>query len=155
MRISLGNLSSPASRFPLLLPGEPPFRAPYLPPLRAAVERVRMVKMAAAGERRRAGYVSVVERALAAEEEYRRARAEVQRKGVEVEGYGIEGISIGGHETCVIVPSLNVAFDIGRCPARAVHQDFLFITHAHLDHIVSPLLLLLRILIKSGIFSVI
>lgn len=114
-----------------------------------------MVKMAAAGERRRAGYVSVVERALAAEEEYRRARAEVQRKGVEVEGYGIEGISIGGHETCVIVPSLNVAFDIGRCPARAVHQDFLFITHAHLDHIVSPLLLLLRILIKSGIFSVI
>ncbi|XP_039119953.1 tRNase Z TRZ1 [Dioscorea cayenensis subsp. rotundata] len=135
MRISLGNLSSPASRFPLLLPGEPPFRAPYLPPLRAAVERVRMVKMAAAGERRRAGYVSVVERALAAEEEYRRARAEVQRKGVEVEGYGIEGISIGGHETCVIVPSLNVAFDIGRCPARAVHQDFLFITHAHLDHI--------------------
>ncbi|KAH7674189.1 Ribonuclease Z protein [Dioscorea alata] len=135
MRISLGTLSSPASRFPLLLPGEPPFRAPYLAPLRTAGERVRMVTTAAAGERRRAGYVSVVERALAAEEEYRRARAEVQRKGVEVEGYGIEGISIGGHETCVIVPSLNVAFDIGRCPARAVHQDFLFITHAHLDHI--------------------
>lgn len=69
------------------------------------------------------------------EEEYRRARQEVQRRGVEVEGYAIEGLSIGGHETCVIVPSLNVAFDIGRCPARAVHQDFLFITHAHLDHI--------------------
>ncbi|KAH7673600.1 Ribonuclease Z protein [Dioscorea alata] len=45
------------------------------------------------------------------------------------------GISIGGHVMRVIVPSLSVAFDIGRCPARAVHQDFLFITHAHLDHI--------------------
>ncbi|WOL19466.1 ribonuclease Z, chloroplastic isoform X1 [Canna indica] len=81
------------------------------------------------------GFLSVIDRAMEEEEEYRKARAEVQRKGVEVEGYTIEGISIGGHETCVIVPSLNVAFDIGRCPSRAVHQDFLFITHAHLDHI--------------------
>ncbi|KAJ0965213.1 hypothetical protein J5N97_026351 [Dioscorea zingiberensis] len=128
-------LSSPAPRFPLLFPGEPPFRAPYLVPLRPAGERGRVVTAATSGERRNAGYVSVMERALAAEEEYRRARAEVLRKGVELEGYAIEGISIGGHETCVIVPSLNVAFDIGRCPARAVHQDFLFITHAHLDHI--------------------
>lgn len=72
-----------------------------------------------------------------AEEEYRRARAEVIRRGVEVEGYAFEGLSIGGHETCVVVPSLNLAFDIGRCPAKAVSQDFLFITHAHLDHIVS------------------
>ncbi|KAJ4982182.1 hypothetical protein NE237_033019 [Protea cynaroides] len=69
------------------------------------------------------------------EEEYRRARAEVHKKGVDLEGYLIEGISIGGHETCVVVPSLNAAFDIGRCPLRAVNQDFLFITHAHLDHI--------------------
>ncbi|KAF3778594.1 hypothetical protein EJ110_NYTH40858 [Nymphaea thermarum] len=69
------------------------------------------------------------------EEEYGKARAEVQRKGIEVEGVMVEGISVGGHETCVVVPSINVAFDIGRCPQRAVHQDFLFITHAHLDHI--------------------
>ncbi|KAG1327314.1 hypothetical protein COCNU_01G012480 [Cocos nucifera] len=72
---------------------------------------------------------------MAEEEEYRRARAEVRRKGVDVEGYFIEGVSVGGHETCVVVPSLNAAFDIGRCPPRAVHQDFLFITHAHIDHI--------------------
>ncbi|XP_020264224.1 nuclear ribonuclease Z-like isoform X2 [Asparagus officinalis] len=81
------------------------------------------------------GFVSAIERAMDKEEEYRKARAQVQRKGVEVEGYMIEGSSIGGHETCVIVPSLNVAFDIGRCPSRAVNQDNLFITHAHLDHI--------------------
>ncbi|TVU09999.1 hypothetical protein EJB05_43501, partial [Eragrostis curvula] len=83
------------------------------------------------------GLLSVLDRALADEEEYRRARAQVQRKGVEVEGYAIEGLSVGGHETCVTVPSLNVAFDIGRGPNFAVNQDYLFITHAHLDHIVS------------------
>ncbi|RWV98356.1 hypothetical protein GW17_00038804 [Ensete ventricosum] len=90
---------------------------------------------------KRSGFLSVVDRAMEEEEEYRKARAEVQRKGVDVEGYLIEGISVGGHETCVLVPSLNVAFDIGRCPSKAVHQDFLFITHAHLDHIVSSLAL--------------
>ncbi|GJN33638.1 hypothetical protein PR202_gb22259 [Eleusine coracana subsp. coracana] len=83
------------------------------------------------------GLLSVLDRALADEEEYRRARAQVQRKGVEAEGYAIEGLSVGGHETCVTVPSLNVAFDIGRGPNFAVSQDYLFITHAHLDHIVS------------------
>ncbi|XP_047319963.1 tRNase Z TRZ2, chloroplastic [Impatiens glandulifera] len=69
------------------------------------------------------------------EEEYRKARADVHRKKIEAEDYSIEGISIGGHETCVIIPELKSAFDIGRCPARAVQQNFLFITHAHLDHI--------------------
>ncbi|KAI3440921.1 Lactamase_B domain-containing protein [Psidium guajava] len=69
------------------------------------------------------------------EEEYRKARAEVARKGVDVEGFSIEGVSVGGHETCVIVPEFKCAFDIGRCPTRAVHQNFVFITHAHLDHI--------------------
>lgn len=80
------------------------------------------------------GFLSAIERAIE-EEEYRKARAEVNRKGLNVEGYSIEGHSIGGHETCVIVPQLKAAFDIGRCPSRAVHQNFLFITHAHLDHI--------------------
>jgi ribonuclease Z len=83
------------------------------------------------------GLLSVLDRKLTDEEEYRRARAQVQRKGVEAEGYGVEGISVGGHETCITVPSLNVVFDIGRGPLFAVSQDNLFITHAHLDHIVS------------------
>ncbi|KAK4766651.1 hypothetical protein SAY87_008293 [Trapa incisa] len=52
-----------------------------------------------------------------------------------IEGYPIEGLSIAGHETCVIFPSLKLAFDIGRCPQRAIAQDFLFISHAHMDHI--------------------
>ncbi|KAF8008185.1 hypothetical protein BT93_K1998 [Corymbia citriodora subsp. variegata] len=81
------------------------------------------------------GYLSTIHRAMEEEEEYRKARAEVVRKGVDVEGFSIEGVSVGGHETCVIVPEFKCAFDIGRCPTRAIHQNFVFITHAHLDHI--------------------
>ncbi|ESQ37004.1 hypothetical protein EUTSA_v10002590mg [Eutrema salsugineum] len=81
------------------------------------------------------GYFSSISRAIEEEEEYRKARAAVNRKGVELESYAIEGISVGGHETCVIVPELKCVFDIGRCPSRAIQQKFLFITHAHLDHI--------------------
>ncbi|XP_028554637.1 tRNase Z TRZ1-like [Dendrobium catenatum] len=57
--------------------------------------------------------------------------------GLLVEGYPVEGLSIGGQETCVIFPSLRIAFDIGRCPQRAISQEYLFISHGHLDHIVS------------------
>lgn len=72
-----------------------------------------------------------------------------EERGLSIEGYQIEGISIAGHETCVIVPSLSLAFDIGKCPQRAISQQFLFISHGHMDHIVcfslhqilSPLLL--------------
>lgn len=65
-----------------------------------------------------------------------------KRGGLCVEGYQVEGISIGGQETCIIFPTLKLAFDIGRCPQRAISQDFLFISHGHMDHIVSPLLLI-------------
>ncbi|GAB2291166.1 tRNA 3' processing endoribonuclease [Dionaea muscipula] len=56
-------------------------------------------------------------------------------RGPEIEGQRIEGLSIAGQETCVIFPNLNIAFDIGRCPLRAVAQDFVFISHGHMDHI--------------------
>lgn len=82
---------------------------------------------------KRSGLLSAIE-----EEEYRKARAEASRKkGLEVGGHHIEGSSIGGLETCVVVPTLNAAFGIGRCAIAAVHQDFLFIAHARADHIVS------------------
>ncbi|GLT45593.1 hypothetical protein SLA2020_194160 [Shorea laevis] len=55
--------------------------------------------------------------------------------GIDVEGYSIEGFSIGSNETCVIIPELKSAFDIGSCPSRAIQQNFVFITHGHLDHI--------------------
>ncbi|KAL1568739.1 mitochondrial 3'-tRNA processing endonuclease Trz2 [Salvia divinorum] len=80
------------------------------------------------------GFLTAIGRAIE-EEEYRKARAEVHKKSIDLDGYSVQGLSIGGHETCIIVPELKTAFDIGRCPAKAVHQNFLFITHAHLDHI--------------------
>ncbi|MQL79198.1 hypothetical protein Taro_011634 [Colocasia esculenta] len=58
-----------------------------------------------------------------------------KKKGMVIAGYPIEGLSIGGQETCVIFPGLNMAFDIGRCPQRAISQDYLFISHGHMDHI--------------------
>lgn len=57
---------------------------------------------------------------------------------LEVDGLSIEGVSVGGQETCILIPALKLAFDIGRCPERAISQDFLFISHAHMDHIVRP-----------------
>ncbi|KAI0501704.1 hypothetical protein KFK09_016649 [Dendrobium nobile] len=141
----LSSISFPSTPSPSLLSSsnlssDLPFSFPFCAPRTPASDFVsyssgRGHSCSAVGPKR-SGFMSVIERAMD-EEEYRRARAEVQKKGVDVEGYFFEGISVGGHETCVVVPSLNAAFDIGRCPARAVSQDFLFITHAHLDHIVS------------------
>ncbi|KAJ4826251.1 tRNA 3' processing endoribonuclease, partial [Turnera subulata] len=61
--------------------------------------------------------------------------AKQRERAMNIEGYPIEGLSIAGHETCVIFPTLNLAFDNGRCPPRAVSQDFILISHAHMDHI--------------------
>lgn len=66
----------------------------------------------------------------------KRSSSSSSNKGLKVGDYSIEGLSIAGHETCVILPSLSLAFDIGKCPQRAVSQQFLFISHAHMDHIV-------------------
>ncbi|RWR95112.1 ribonuclease Z, chloroplastic [Cinnamomum micranthum f. kanehirae] len=85
---------------------------------------------------KRSGLLSTIDRAIQEEEEQRRARREeVNEKGVEIEGHVIQGFSVGGLETCVVVPTLNAAFGIGRCTSTAVHQDFLFVTDAHVDHI--------------------
>ncbi|KAG5618198.1 hypothetical protein H5410_018022, partial [Solanum commersonii] len=48
---------------------------------------------------------------------------------LQIEGYLLEGISIAGHEMCIIVPTLNLAFDFGKCPQRTISQQFLFISH--------------------------
>jgi ribonuclease Z len=55
---------------------------------------------------------------------------------LEIDGFSIEGVSVGGQETCVMIPAMKVAFEIGRCLEQAVSQDFLYITRAHMGHIV-------------------
>ncbi|KAL3640616.1 tRNA 3' processing endoribonuclease [Castilleja foliolosa] len=67
--------------------------------------------------------------------EKRKKKKKACEEELRIEGYTIDGLSIAGHETCVILPTLNLAFDIGKCPQRAVSQQFLFISHGHMDHI--------------------
>ncbi|XAR68148.1 Ribonuclease Z [Bertholletia excelsa] len=129
---------STASTFPTLSPplnpihNAPPTPTIETPNLNQTIRTCRRVAPLSAVKG--SGFLSAIGRAIE-EEEYRKARAEVHRKGIDLETYSIEGLSVGGHETCVIVPQLKSAFDIGRCPSRAVQQNFVFITHAHLDHI--------------------
>lgn len=56
---------------------------------------------------------------------------------ITVGGVSLQGVSVGGQETCIIIPSMKLAFDVGRCPQRAVFQENVLISHAHMDHIVS------------------
>jgi ribonuclease Z len=49
-------------------------------------------------------------------------------------GIDVEGISIGGLETCIDLPGFKVAFDIGRAPDFAVARETILFTHAHMDH---------------------
>jgi ribonuclease Z len=49
--------------------------------------------------------------------------------------YSLIGYSVGGEETVVQVPEMNVCFDAGRCPQFALTSDMMLISHAHMDHI--------------------
>ncbi|MCP3920653.1 MAG: hypothetical protein GY711_34435 [bacterium] len=49
-------------------------------------------------------------------------------------GLEVEGVSIGGIETCIEVPGYRLAFDAGRCPHTAIQRPTILFTHAHLDH---------------------
>jgi ribonuclease Z len=46
----------------------------------------------------------------------------------------VEGVSIGGLETCLDLPEWKLAFDLGRCPDFAVNRPTILFTHAHMDH---------------------
>ena len=46
----------------------------------------------------------------------------------------VEGLSIGGIETCIDLPEHKLAFDIGRCPPAAIARPTILFTHAHMDH---------------------
>ena len=49
-------------------------------------------------------------------------------------GILVDALSIGGVETCIQVPNWKLAFDIGRCPRKAVFRETVLFTHAHMDH---------------------
>ncbi len=51
-----------------------------------------------------------------------------------VGGIEVRGLSVGGIETCIDLPELKLAFDIGRCPGEVVPRPTVLFTHAHMDH---------------------
>jgi len=46
----------------------------------------------------------------------------------------ILGYSVGGEETVVAVPQLDVCFDIGKAPDQVIPINFVLLTHGHIDH---------------------
>ena len=46
----------------------------------------------------------------------------------------IIGYSIGGEETVVAVPQLDVCFDIGKAPDQIIPINNVLLTHGHMDH---------------------
>lgn len=50
------------------------------------------------------------------------------------EGIRLLGSSLAGEESFVVVPELNLAFDIGRAPREVVAVDNVLLTHGHIDH---------------------
>jgi len=54
---------------------------------------------------------------------------------LELAGHKVEGVSIGGLETCLVLPAYKVVFDVGRCTQRAATMgSTVLLTHTHMDH---------------------
>lgn len=49
-------------------------------------------------------------------------------------GIDIDAISLGGLRTCIQLPGMDLAFDMGCCPMSAVSRRTVLFTHAHMDH---------------------
>ncbi len=52
-----------------------------------------------------------------------------------VGGLRLVGITQGGVETCLRVPSLKLLFDIGMCPPHAISANRVLVSHGHADHL--------------------
>ena len=61
--------------------------------------------------------------------------AEVEQYlGLKFNQFEIIGRSIAGVETNITIPQFNISFDTGRAPNFAFAQDYLALSHWHLDH---------------------
>lgn len=54
---------------------------------------------------------------------------------IEAAGVTIGGVSVGGLETCIELPSWKLCFDLGRCPPTAHRWGRVLFSHAHVDHL--------------------
>ncbi len=49
--------------------------------------------------------------------------------------FRVQGTSVAGEQTCVMVPELDICFDMGVCPRASLASKYLAISHGHMDHI--------------------
>ncbi|MEM9065014.1 MAG: MBL fold metallo-hydrolase [Planctomycetota bacterium] len=49
--------------------------------------------------------------------------------------YRVQGVSVAGEQTCIMLPELDVCFDMGACPRAALASKFVALSHGHMDHI--------------------
>lgn len=64
----------------------------------------------------------------------------------------IQGVSIAGEQTCVHVPELDLAFDIGLCPRPALTAHHVALSHGHMDHVAGlPYYFSQRVFQKIGV----
>ncbi len=52
----------------------------------------------------------------------------------EVGGIQVAGFSLAGEESVVVLPELNVCFDVGRAPREVIPIDTVCLSHGHMDH---------------------
>ncbi len=57
-----------------------------------------------------------------------------QLSEVKVDDLTIVGYSVAGEESVILVPELDVAFDIGKCPREALRVNNVLLSHGHMDH---------------------
>lgn len=53
---------------------------------------------------------------------------------ITIDDMEIIGYSIGGEETVVAMPQLDICFDIGKAPDQVIHINNVLLTHGHMDH---------------------
>jgi len=49
--------------------------------------------------------------------------------------FRVQGFSVAGENTCVMIPELDVCFDVGQCLRASLAAKFMCISHGHMDHI--------------------
>jgi len=59
---------------------------------------------------------------------------------LDLAGIRVDAISVGGLRTCIQLPEMNLAFDMGCCPPSSVSRRTVLFTHAHTDHMASVVL---------------
>lgn len=49
--------------------------------------------------------------------------------------FRVQGLSVAGEATCIMVPELDVCFDVGQCPRASLASKYMCISHGHMDHV--------------------